>query len=534
MNNLSKKILFSSALTCGFSIGTSGAEKPNFLVIVCEDISPYLHCFGDQTAITPNLDRFSEEAVRHNRMFTSVGVSSPSRYALITGRFPSADGANYMRSNYFNKEFSCVPPAGVKCYTELLRQAGYYCTNNSKTDYQFSAPASAWDEQGNKAHWKNAPDDRPFLSIFNLNVTHESFIWKNGDKPLAVSPDSVRPAPYHPDDRITRHDYAVMYTNIKKMDEQFQKLLGELEESGRAKNTIVLFYSDNGGPLPRAKRELMDSGTRVPFMIRFPDRRQKGSETDELNIFVDIPATLLSLAGIAPPANMHGQAMYGSYKIKHPRRYVFGATDRFDEQIEKRASIRSDRYLYIRNYMPQQSVYRPVTFRLAMPMMRNMLELKEQGKLNNEQMAWFDNNQPVELLFDCETDPHQLHNLADKKEYRSTLREMRKAYQKEWIKPYNQEWEKYPEDYFVRHMWPGGKQPQSESPGLKVENGKVTITNDLSLYSATYQINGKGINGKTTHWRLYSEPITLRKGDILSVCLERIGYAASAVTQFSL
>ncbi|MEG1587543.1 MAG: sulfatase-like hydrolase/transferase [Bacteroidales bacterium] len=143
MNFLSKKILYTSALAYGCSICMAAEEKPNFLIIVCEDIGPYLNCFGDPTANTPNLDRFAKEAIRHNRMFTCVGVSAPSRYSLITGRYSSSDGANYMRSNYFNKNFCCVPPPEVKCYTELLRESGYYCTNNAKTDYQFNSPLSA-------------------------------------------------------------------------------------------------------------------------------------------------------------------------------------------------------------------------------------------------------------------------------------------------------------------------------------------------------------------------------------------------------
>lgn len=533
MNSQSAKLLFTSVLSYGCLVCTAAEKQPNFLIIVCEDISPYLGCFGDSVAMTPNLDRFAQDAIRHNRMFTCIGVSAPSRYSLITGRYPSADGANYMRSNYFNKEFSCVPPAGVKCYTEMLRQKGYYCTNNAKTDYQFSAPRSAWDEQGNKAHWKNAPTDQPFLSIFNLNITHESFIWKNSDKPLSVSSDAVKIAPYHPDNQISRHDYAVMYSNIQKMDQQFMQLLNELEKSDRANNTIVIFYSDNGGPLPRAKRELMDSGTRVPFMIRFPDCRLGGTITNEMNMFVDIPATILSLARINPPANIHGRAMYGDYKERSTRKYVFGATDRFDEQVEKRGSLRSERYLYIRNYMPRQSVYRPVAFRLAMPMMRNMLELRDQGNLTKEQMAWFDEHQPEEFLFDCQKDPHQINNLSDKKEYQSVLTQMRKAYQKEWIKTYNQEWEKYPEDYFISRMWPEGKKPKAELPRLKQKKGKVLVENDLTVYSAIYQINAKGINGQSSHWHIYKAPIALQKGEVLTIRLERIGYQASEVISYS-
>lgn len=501
------------------------ADKPNILVVVCEDISPYLGCYGDKVAVTPYLDRFAKQAIRHTDMYTCVGVSAPSRYSLITGRYASADGANYMRSNYFNKEFGVVPPAGVKCYTEFLRQAGYYCTNNAKTDYQFAAPISAWDEQGIKAHWKHAPQERPFFSIFNLNITHESMIWKNSDKSLAVSPDDVLLPPYYPDTKTVRHDHAVLYSNIKKMDEEFQKLLNELEVSNRANNTIVIFYSDNGGPLPRAKREIMDSGTHVPFMIRFPDRKAAGTLNESLNMFVDIPATILSLAGIAPPAYMHGQAMYGKFQSESVRDYVFGATDRFDEQIEKRASIRSNRYLYIRNYMPQQSVYRPVKFRLDMPMMQEMLQLYTDGKLNEVQKRWFQSPACEEELYDCIMDPYQISNLAGQQEHIELLKRMREAYRKEWIEPFNSDWEVQPEEFFIRKVWPDGLKPVCESPLLRKENGKLVIENDLSIYSAIYRKQGEEC------WHLYNTPVDIIDGELVSVRLERIGYTSSE-TQF--
>ena len=154
-------------------------ERPNILCITCEDISPRLGCYGDQVAKTPNLDAFAESAIRFTRMYTTVGVSSPSRSALITGMYPTAIGSNYMR-NFAQPEYmpegippyQVVLPEGIKCYTEFLRAAGYYCTNNSKTDYQFDSPLTAWDEQGRDAHWKHAPKGKPFFSIFNLMVTH--------------------------------------------------------------------------------------------------------------------------------------------------------------------------------------------------------------------------------------------------------------------------------------------------------------------------------------------------------------------------
>lgn len=496
----------------------NNSERPNILMIVCEDISPYLGCYGDSVAVTPNLDRFAGQAILHTDMYTCVGVSSPSRYSLITGRYASADGANYMRSNYFMKDFGVVPPEGVKCYTEFLRMNGYYCTNNAKTDYQFPAPDAAWDEQGVKAHWRNAPEDRPFFSIFNLNVTHESFIWKNTGNPLAVQSDMIKPAPYHQDTETARHDYAVMYSNIKKMDCEFQGLLDELERSGRSKNTIVIFYSDNGGPLPRGKREIKDSGTNVPFIIRFPDGHGAGSVNRDLNMFVDIPATVLSLAGIRPPAYMHGKAMYGKYKDIKKRKYVFGATDRFDEQVEKRGSIRTDRYLYIRNYMPGQSVYRPVAYRMSMPMMKEMTELYKADRLTDVQRLWFQTPAAVEELYDCQSDPHQVCNLAEDPAYAWILKKMRKAYHKEWILPFNSEWETETEDYFIRKMWPEGRKPVCEAPELHEENGCLIADNDLSVYSVSYRRTGD------KHWQLYTTPIKLRKHENIEVKIERIGY----------
>ena len=529
-----KNKIFVSLMLAGLSANAAESTPPNILVVVCEDISPYLGCYGDKVAVTPYLDQFSKSAVLHTDMYTCVGVSAPSRYSLITGRYSSSDGANYMRSNYFNKEFGVVSPDGVKCYTELLRSKGYYCTNNSKTDYQFPSPVGAWDEQGNKAHWKNAPAGRPFFSVFNINVTHESFIWKNSKMPLAVSPDKIILPPYYPDTKTVRHDHAVLYTNIAKMDKQFHQLLQELEKSGQAKNTIVIFYSDNGGPLPRAKREIMDSGTHVPFMIRFPDGKWAGTKNQALNMFVDIPATILSLANIQPPAYMHGQAMYGPYKASKQREYVFGATDRFDEQVEKRASIRSERYLYIRNYMPEQSVYRPVGFRLSMPMMCEMLDMYKNGQLNEVQKRWFEAPAYAEELYDCKSDPHQIKNLVTDKKSQAILEKMRLAYRKQWIDAYNKEWESCPEKYFIDKMWPGGVKPQAETPCLKVEGESVKVDNDLRLYTAIYQINDAGMNGKKDHWMLYTSPVSLRKGEQITVRLERIGYRPSTIAKCTL
>lgn len=521
--------LVSVLCTPVYSAAVNDLEQPNILVVVCEDISPYLGCYGDQVATTPNLDRFSRSAIRHTNMYTCVGVSSPSRYSLITGRYSSNDGANYMRVNTIVKSYEAVPPEGVKCYTEYMRQAGYYCTNNDKGDYQFRAPKAAWDEFGDTAHWRNAPEDQPFFAIFNLFITHESQIWERGDEPLKTDPESIVLPPYYPDTEVVRHDMAVMYDNIAIMDAQFQELLDELEASDRADNTIVIFYSDNGGPMPRGKREILDSGSHVPFLIRHIDSEGAGSVDNNLNMFVDIPATIMSLAGVEILDNIHGQAMYGSQQSSTPREYVFGATDRFDKKTEKRASIRDDRYQYIYNYMPDQPIYCPVDYRRQMPMMVQMEQMYKKGELNEAQSRWFNINHGAEELYDCLEDPYQINNLVDDGRYKSLLKRMRKAYEKEWIKPYNKQWSVWSEDDFIAQRQPNGEKQVVEPISTKVENGVVTILNNPTIYSISYYIF-KGEKPTEERYSLYKEPISLNSGETLQILMERIGFVSAKKT----
>ena len=224
---------------------------------------------------------------------------------------------------------------------------------------------------------------------------------------------------------------------------------------------------------------------------------------------------------------MHGRAMYGPYKATEEGKYVFGASDRFDEQVEKRASIRSNRYLYIRNYMPQQSVYRPVKFRLDMPMMQEMLQLNEAGKLDTVQKRWFLSPAFEEELYDCMADPHQIYNLCHNIGYQKVLEQMRTAYRKEWIEPFNTDWEQKAEEYFVNKMWPEGVKPCCERPRLRTEKGKVHVENDLDIYSAIYRMKDK-----EDGWHLYTNPVSLKEGECIILKLERIGYKDSEPIEY--
>ncbi len=535
------RLILSSVLTAAAASGFAGertphaTDRPNILCLVCEDIGPYIGCYGDPLARTPNLDRFAAEGIRYTRMFTTIGVSAPSRASLITGLFPTSFGANYMRTSNTKPlteglvpPYEAVPEDGVKCYTEYLRAAGYYCTNNVKTDYQFKPPVTAWDESSKTAHWKNRPEGMPFFAIFNMTVTHESQVWKRADEPLAVDPADIELPPYHPDNEIVRRDWAVVYSNIHEMDRQMQAYIDEVREAGLLDNTIVIWYSDNGGPLPRQKRELYESGALVPFMVRFPDGRCAGQVDGRLHMFADIPATILSLAGIRPPSYMHGIPFLGRYEGKE-REYVYGARDRLDEIVERQTSIRDRRYRLVHNYLPEKSGYMKVLSRLNMPMMRNMVELFEKGELDTFSRIWFEKPRREEEFYDVDADPHEMNNLIDDPAYAGAIRRLRRELAR-WDRKYNP-YLGLSEAELRERLWPGGVQPEVEEPRCEERrDGTVEIRCATRGASIAYQIDGRGYDEK--HWMLYTAPVKLAPGQKLTAVAVRIGYKPSVQVSY--
>lgn len=524
------------------------AQQPNILWIVCEDISPTLSFYGDSTAKTPKLDQLATESLIYNNAFANVGVCAPSRSAIITGKYPTSIGTMHMRAGkditswgkrkYKTvleikdiaekpiREYSVVLPEQVKCFSEYLRGAGYFCTNNDKTDYQFAAPVTAWDQNSKKAHWRNRREGKPFFSVFNFNVTHESKLWKNADLPLTVSPDAVPVPPYFADNETTRQDIARHYSNIELLDAQVGKLLEELEEDGLYDNTIIFFYSDHGGPLPRQKREIYDSGLKVPFMVRMPKGEDAG-RTDHLISFVDLAPTVLSLAGIAPPDHMDGQAFLGIHQAA-PRNYVFGSSDRFDDFTDRSRMVRNQKYLYVRNYYPEKTKYKDVKYRKNIPSMNSLLEMKDKGNLNDIQMQWFASKDKEEL-FDCESDPHQLHNLAEDREHQQVLTTLRR----QLLQQSSQlpDWGQIPESEMIDLMWPEGKQPKTATPEIQIKGNQVNLTCETAGASIAYLFSdySNEAHSLDSDWQLYSEPFAWEEGKHLSVMAERIGFEESEV-----
>jgi arylsulfatase A-like enzyme len=529
-----------------FSISLLAQKKPNIVWVVCEDISPTLSMYGDNTAKTPVLDQLAKEGMVYTNAYATVGVCAPSRSAIITGMYPTSIGTMHMRTgkDIFSwgkrdyeididindvsgkpiRQYSTVIPEEVKCFPEYLRANGYYCTNNAKTDYQFAAPITAWDENDEKAHWRNRPKDTPFFSVFNFGTTHESRLWKNADKPQTVDPENVKVAPYFQDTEISRTDIARHYSNIELMDKEVGNIIAQLKEDGLYDNTIIFFYSDHGGPLPRQKRAIYDSGLKVPFIVKDVDSRNKG-RTDRMISFVDLAPTLLSLVNIKPPAYMQGKAFLGNYAEK-PRDFIYGSSDRFDEVTDRLRAVRDKQFLYVWNYYPEKIKYKDIKYRKQIPMMMEMLTLRDQKKLNEIQMQWFE-TKTSEELYDCKNDPDNIKNLIDDPKYKEELNKLRKAFlmhQQEFV-----DLGLIPESQLINMMWPDFKQPRTATPDMTQKGNKIILHCATPGASIAYKISDKP-NEKfkyTDKWKLCSGPLPLVAGKYYYVIAERIGFKQS-------
>jgi N-sulfoglucosamine sulfohydrolase len=420
--------------------GNALAQKPNILMIVAEDMSPHLGCYGDMLVKTPNIDKLAKEGLRFTNMYSTAGVCAPSRSSIITGMYQTSIGTHNMRTlNPASKPvgvtaYQRVIPENVKAYTEYLRMAGYYCTNNAKTDYQFETPTMAWDDCSKKGHWRNKSNkDQPFFSVFNLEVTHESQVWGRANKPLEIEPSNVIVPFYLPDVPEVRADIARFLSNVNEMDRQVGQIIEQLKEDGLYDKTIIMFYSDHGDGLPYVKREITQRGLHVPFIIRYPEGKNGGSLDQDLHSFVDIAPTMLSIAGQPIPSYIQGVSFFGTNKVA--RKYVFGARDRMDEVYDRVRSVRDNRFQYLKNYFPEKPYYIPVKYRTQQKSMAKILEMKDLGQLNAVQMAWFLPKNTEEELYDLEADPEQRINLLNNTKYASKLQELRKALA-DWQKKY--------------------------------------------------------------------------------------------------
>lgn len=418
----------------------TGANRPNVLYVILEDTGPNFACYGEQLVQTPNIDRFASQGIRFTHAYSAAPVCSASRTALMTGRYQANVGGHNHRTWDWHKPTLQAP---VKHVSEWFRDAGYYTCNlqpppgqrkpsngaagSGKTDVNFFLNSPEKEKFFEGRDWNQRKPGQPFFAHITIVETHKGIGWtmaRKQPKSELVDPEKLKLASYYPDSPIVRDEYANYLDAVHLSDGFFGQLLKRLEDEGLADNTVILVSSDHG-PLFRGKQFLYDGGTHVPLMVRFPGGRFAGTVDDRFVSGIDIAPTLLGFAGIRPPEGaMQGQDIFGpAYR---PRTHVFTARDRMDTSIDRMRAVRTKQFKYIRNYLPgvpymQHNAYKEDNY----PTWNLVKEWAKQGKLTKEQASFASIDKPIEELFDIQSDPDEVRNLASSPSHRDTLKQLR-------------------------------------------------------------------------------------------------------------
>ncbi len=402
------------------------AKRPNILWLTSEDHGPEMGCYGDTLARTPNIDALAAKGMIFKKAWSTAPVCAPSRTAIISGLYPSSSGGLHMRS-------MVSLPSGAKMYPQFLREAGYHCTNNSKTDYNVREPGQVWDQSSGSAHWRQRAEGQPFFAIFNSTKSHESQIRTRPHKQI-TKPEDVRVPAYHPDTPEVREDWAQYYDKVSEADADAGARLKELADAGLAEDTIVFYYGDHGSGMPRSKRWPSNSGLHVPMVVYFPKNWQHlapkeyaaGGQSDRLVSFVDLAPTVLSIAGIQPPEWMQGRAFAGPHQGA-PQPFLFGERGRMDERMDLVRSVTDGRYVYLRNYYPHVSQAQRVAYQFETPSTRVWNQLFAAGRTTEAQSIFWRTPKAPEELYDLQADRDEIKNLAQSPAHRAVLEKLRAA-----------------------------------------------------------------------------------------------------------
>lgn len=519
------------------TLGAAPAEEPplNILWLSIEDMSPWIACYGDETVPTPNLDRLARESWIFDRAYATSPVCAPARSTLITGQYATAMGTAHMRTGNPSQAaldknphaydsiptYEGVPSPEVHCFPELLRAAGYYCTNTAKTDYQFKAPATVWDQSNGKAHWRHRADGQPFFSVFNHAGTHESQAFPSARRrPEQIAAADVSIPPIYPDTPAVRDALARTYNNIAAMDGWIGDRLAELEAADLLESTAIFVFSDHGVGLPRGKRSPTDLGTRVPLLVRLPGGEAR--RTERVVSFVDFAPTVLHLASVEIPPHLPGRPFAGA-GLPPGRGYAFTHADRFDAAIDSARSVSDGRWRYVRNYAVNTPFLIPNAYRERLAITADIAALLGATNGPAEQWMWRCSERPVEELYDSLNDPWETQNLAGNPQHATTLGHLRSQLDA-WIESTGDLGLVLPESRMVtEHLWPELEQPETAPPALARTPNGWRLTSATPGASLGYRAQ------ETGPWSLGAKHIDLAPGTRFEALAHRIGYAPTRV-----
>ncbi|MEM7020280.1 MAG: sulfatase, partial [Pseudomonadota bacterium] len=500
---------------------------------------------------TPNIDTLAAEGVRYTRVFTTAGVCAPSRAALMTGQHQISFGGQHMRSSTGPLgKYYAQPGPRVKAFPEIMRRHGYFTFTDGKLDYQFSGiragsgPFTIWDREGvDYTAWRERAEGQPFFGMVNFLQTHESGVMRVDVEahspahaatqkmrvgrglvaPTVTDPEKVKLPPYYPDLPEVRTDLARHYDNIRRMDEQVGEILAALRKDSLWDNTIVIWTTDHGDGLPRAKRELYDSGINVPLILHIPPKLRQArkewqalqkAQNGKLISFIDLAPTLLEFAGIKLPSFLHGTSF-----ITSQREHILASRDRIDAVMDRQRALRDDNFKYIRSWHPNTPGGHKLAYRDNLDMARAWRAAYEAGELSNpDHRRWFE---PAgkEQLYDVRKDPHELKNLANDLAYQEVLVSMRDTllFQLEYFRDMSEMEESQQMTFFLKN----GRVPMTPAPKWRIDKEQIWLKSDVGA-SIGYRSPGE------THWRLYTESLSISVKPI-EVKAVRYGWLESAV-----
>ncbi len=429
-------VIFTAVLTVSpwFAEQSHAADRPNVVWIVSEDNSHhYLKHFFESGAPTPNIEAMAAHGITFDHAFSNAPVCSVARSTLATGCLGPRIGTQFHR-----KHTIATLPQGLRMFSELLRDAGYYTSNNSKTDYNATPSKEAWDESSRTASWrKRRSPNQPFFHMESHAQSHESSLHFSQEvfenEETTTDPESVKLADYFPNTAKFRYTHARYHDRMAVIDEIVGSTISKLKEDGLLEDTFVFYFGDHGGVLPRGKGYIYESGLHVPLVVRVPDKwqhlidRKNGSRAPGFVSFIDFGPTVLNLAEVKVPEQMDGIPFLGKGITAvevDARDECYGYADRFDEKYEFIRSLRKGKYQYIRYFQPFLPDGLQNNYRYRMLAFTEWRDLYKDGKLTGSQLQFF-RSKPVEQLFDTEADPHEINNLASDPRYANVLKDLR-------------------------------------------------------------------------------------------------------------
>lgn len=507
------------------------AKTSHVVWLVCEDQSLFMPMYGDSIAHMPNVQSLAETGTIFDNFFAVSPVCSPSRSSILTGVQPSTMGTHHMRAYQaaqpkFNSHtglpiYSAPAPEGVRAFTEHLRMQGVYCTNNAKEDYNFATPPLAWDASSREAHWRNRPEGASFFSVFNFNVSHESQVWKRASIPCDVSPADLVVPPLLPEDKDVRRDLATNYCNLEELDKRVGEVLAQLKEDGLYDQTTVVFYSDHGGPFPRFKRALSDAGLRVPLIVKWGQDVEGPARQSAMYSFLDLGASVLAWMGMTPPATLPGLPITPEGE---GHQEIHGASDRFDEEMDRVRTIRTRHWRLVRNDFPQKPKGLDLAYRQRMRTAQVMDSLAFKGM--EPWHTWKHAARKPWELYHTSKDPWEMTDLSQEAKYADTLLELQRKLALAFPAP--RDLGRTPEAEMIT-LFEGQVAKQELQPANLVRQKEDLI---LSHANPNVSLGWRPLGEDKWHITSSGQPIAPPEGtEVLELLTSRIGWTSQQTEQ---